>query len=79
MAEYARANGLDVQTLYQWRSTLKMQQKPVQPLPVHFSQAVTTPSACALSVELNSTRVRFDRLPDVQWLGALIRSQSNGS
>ena len=79
LADYARANNLDVQTLYQWRSTLKMAQKPVQPLPVQFSQVVTTHSACTLSVELNSTRLRFDQLPDVQWLSALTHSQSNSS
>ena len=66
LADYARANNLDVQSLYQWRSSLIMPQQPVQPHPVHFSQVVTTPSACALSVELNSIRLRFDRLPDVQ-------------
>jgi len=79
LADYARANNLGVQTLYQWRSTLKMPQPPAQQRSVHFSQVVTTPSAGALSVELNSARLRFDRLPDVQWLSALICSQSDDS
>ena len=30
LAEYARANNLGVQTLYQWRSTLKVQHQPTQ-------------------------------------------------
>ena len=76
LAEYARANNLGVQTLYQWRSTLKVQHQPTQQGSMHFSQVVT-PSACTLSVELNSAQLRFDRLPDVQWLSALIHSQSH--
>lgn len=79
LADYAKDNGLGVQTLYQWRSTLKMQPQPTQQSPAHFSQVVTPPSAFALSVDLNSTRLRFDRLPDVQRLSALINSQSDGS
>jgi len=79
LADYARTNNLGVQALYQWRSTLKMQQPSVQKRSVHFSQVVTTPNSCALSLELSSARLRFDQLPDVQWLSALIRSQSNDS
>jgi len=79
LADYAKDNGLGVQTLYQWRSTLKMEPQPTQQTPAHFSQVVTLPSACALSVDLNSTRLRFDRLPDVWWLSALIDLQSDGS
>jgi len=76
LADYARANNLGVQALYQWRSTLKVQHQPTQQGSMHFSQVVATPSACTLSVELNSAQLRFDRLPDVQWLSALIHSQS---
>jgi len=77
LADYARANNLSIQTLYQWRSTLKKQSpsKGLTP-PIHFSKVVTADSNATLSVELNGVRLRFDRLPEVHWLGALIRSQS---
>ena len=35
LAEYARANNLGVQTLYQWRSTLKVQHQPTQQGSMH--------------------------------------------
>ena len=79
LADYARANNLGVQTLQQWRSTLKMPQQPTQHLPEHFSQVVTVAGACALSIEFNSARLQFDRLPDVQWLSTFIRSHNDDS
>lgn len=80
LADYARANNIGVQTLYQWRSALKHRERPPQPAPAQFSQVLITPNiASLLSVEVNSTQLRFDRLPDVEWLSALIRLQSDAS
>lgn len=80
LADYARANNIEAQTLYQWRSALKQRESPPQPGPAQFSQVLITPNiAGVLSIEVNSTRLRFDRLPDVEWLSALIRLQSDNS
>ena len=78
LADYARANNFAAQTLYQWRSVLKEREKPPEQVAAPFSKVITTPRIdCALSIEISSTRLRFDRLPDVEWLSALIRSQSD--
>ena len=80
LADYARANNIEAQTLYQWRSALKQREYPPQPAPAQFSQVLITPNiASVLSVEVNSTHLLFDRLPDVEWLSALIRMQSDAS
>ena len=46
---------------------------------MYFSQVVAPPSACSVSIELNSARLRFDRLPDVHWLSTLIHTQGDDS
>ena len=76
LAEYARTHDLPIQSLYQWRSTLKAQSGSEAVPPHRFSQVITTQSSCVLQVEINSVLLRFDHLPDVQWLSTLMCSQS---
>lgn len=76
LAEYARTHDLPIQSLYQWRSTLKAQSCSEAVSPHHFTQVMTTKSSCVLLVEINSVLLRFDQLPDVHWLSTLMCAQS---
>lgn len=81
LADYARANNLAPQALYRWRCKLKSPTTiEIQSTPPHFAQVVTSPPVnTAMSIEINGVRLRFDDLPQVQWISELIDSQSSGS
>jgi len=71
LAEYARANNIVPQKLYQWRSALKKQITTSVTTETHFAQIV--PSAVdSLTVHLPSAQLSFNSLPDPDWLGRLI-------
>ena len=75
LAEYARTNNIRVQTMYQWRSTLKGNAKPTDTVTPHqFTQAIVA-APNSLSVEISNARLRFNGLPDPLWLSAFL----NGS
>lgn len=76
LADYARANDLSVQSLYQWRSTLKANSSSASPRTRHFTQVVTTAPA-GLIVEINNARLRFSQLPDSAWLRSLLHAQDD--
>ena len=76
LAEFAKTKDIPAQKLYQWRSTLR--DHPVSKktaAPTKFAQAVVPPLSGAMTIELSGARLRFERLPDVQWLSHLLRSQ----
>lgn len=73
IADYAKANQLRPQTLYQWRSTLKGRSVTAS-TQTQFTQVVssTTVSGSPLTIVLGDATLRFDRLPDPDWLSALL-------
>jgi len=70
LADYARANDIEPQKLYQWRSTLKKQVTTVT-TEAHFAQAIPG-SFALLTVHLPSAQLEFNTLPDAEWLSRLV-------
>ena len=78
LAEFAKTKDIPAQKLYQWRSTLRDQPVAKKPaVPTKFAQVVVPPFSGAMTIELSGARLRFERLPDVQWLSHLLRSQDS--
>ena len=78
LAEFAKTKDIPAQKLYQWRSTLRGQPVSKKPaVPTKFAQVVVPPLSSAMTIELSGARLRFERLPDVQWLSHLLRSQDS--
>ena len=78
LAEFAKTKDIPAQKLYQWRSTLR--DRPVSKVPTaptKFARVVVPPLSGAMTVELSGARLRFERLPDVQWLSHLLRCQDS--
>ena len=76
LVEFAKTKDIPVQKLYQWRSTLRVQPAPRKPAaPTKFAQVVVAPLSGTMTIELGGARLRFERLPDVQWLSHLLRSR----
>ena len=76
LAEFAKTKDIPAQKLYQWRSTLRDQPVSKKPaVPTKFAQVVAPPLSGAMTIEFGGARLRFERLPDVQWLSHLLRSQ----
>ena len=76
LAEFAKTKDIPAQKLYQWRSTLRDQPALRKPgAPTKFAQVVVPPFSGAMTIEFGGARLRFERLPDVQWLSHLLRSQ----
>jgi len=73
IADYAKANSLKAQTLYQWRSTLKSRSVTVS-AEARFTRVVSsTPlPGHRLTVKLFDAQLQFDALPDPMWLSALL-------
>ena len=79
LVEFAKSKDIPAQKLYQWRSTLRDQTATERPsTPVNFTQVIAPPLSTAMTIEVSGARLRFDRLPDVQWLSKLLQSQDNG-
>ena len=77
LAEYAQTQNISAQTLYRWRSYFKqasISNRNAKPL---FTQVVNTsmPDVC-IKLNIDHVQLQFTRLPDPQWLAALI-SASN--
>lgn len=75
LADYARANNLNPQKLYQWRSTLKKQVTTSVTTETHFAQVIPG-SVDLLSVHLPSAQLSFTTLPDAEWLVRVIAATS---
>lgn len=76
LAEFAKSKDIPAQKLYQWRSTLRDQPVSKKPAaPTKFAQVVVPSFSGAMTMELGGARLRFERLPDVQWLSHLLRFQ----
>jgi len=71
LADYARANNIEPQKLYQWRSTLKKQVTTAVTTETHFARAIPG-SVNLLTVHLPSAQLEFNTLPDAEWLARLI-------
>ena len=75
LADYARANNINPQKLYQWRSTLKKQITTSVTTETHFAQVVPG-TIDLLTVHLPCAQLSFTTLPDAQWLARLIAAAS---
>ena len=75
LADYARANNLNPQKLYQWRSTLKKQVTTSITTETHFAQVI--PGATdLLTVHMPSAQLSFTALPDADWLVRVIAASA---
>ena len=79
LVEFAKTKDIPAQRLYQWRSTLREQSRLKHaPTSANFAQVISKPfSGGAMSIDLGGIQLRFERLPDVQWLDTLLRLQGN--
>ena len=75
LADYARANNLNPQKLYQWRSTLKKQVTTSVTTETHFAQVIPG-SIDLLTVHLPAAQLSFTTLPDAEWLVRVIAASS---
>ena len=75
LADYARANNIEPQKLYQWRSTLRKQTTTSVTTETHFAQ-VTPTSIGFLTVHTATAQLSFNALPDAEWLARLIHLAS---
>lgn len=73
LAEYAKANNLNAQTLYQWRYAFKSRPVTVS-TEARFTRIVSsTPlPSNRLTVQLFEAQLQFDGLPDPTWLSTLL-------
>jgi len=71
LADYARANHIDPQKLYQWRSALKKQTISSVTTKTHFAQVVSS-GVEPLTVHFPAAQLSFNTLPDAHWLATLI-------
>lgn len=73
VAEYAKANNLKAQTLYQWRSALKSR-SVTGSTEASFTRVVSSMSLSGnrLTVQLFEAHLQFDALPDPTWLSTLL-------
>lgn len=79
IAEYARINQMPAYQLYQHRHLLKRKATVTSAAPaVHFAEVFrsgVSPSPM-LRVQIGSTDLHFDQLPDAQWLRQLLDDAS---
>ena len=76
IADYAKANNLKAQLLYQWRSVLKNRSITVPTTEAQFTRVVSSKPLPShrLTVQLSEAQLQFDDLPDPVWLSTLISS-----
>ena len=75
LADYARAEGLAVQSLYRWRHSLnRFTDESISQEKTTFTQVISTALSQPMSLTLviGHTQLRFNRLPDAAWLAQLI-------
>lgn len=73
LADYARANNIPAQKLYQWRSTLRNQTITSVTTETQFAQVVQSPAPVSmLTVCLPAAELSFNTLPDPDWLSQLL-------
>lgn len=76
LAEYAKAQNIPVQKLYQWRSSLKKMSttRTIQE-EVQFTELVTSNFVAApVSLQHQDTHLTFGSLPDADWLAHLLKA-----
>ncbi len=73
LAEYARAQGLSAQHLYQWRNVLRKREITQIATKEVFSE-VSQPAFLppTLTLHLGTAQLNFSALPDARWLASLI-------
>ena len=73
LANYARANNVPVQKLYQWRSTLRKQTITSVTTETQFAQVVhSSLQTHLLTVSFCGAQLSFNTLPDPAWLSQLL-------
>ena len=72
IVEYAKANDIPAQKLYQWRNTLKSTKTTVKQ-ETRFTRVITGNTApSGLQIQLPGARLQFSELPDASWLAQLL-------
>ena len=73
LADYARANDLKVQGLYNWRNTLRKREL-VSTTSVQFTEVVQSRSPMpGMTLHLGGAQLVFNELPDPTWLWRVLR------
>ena len=76
MADYARQQDLPVQSLYQWRNTLRKREiTQVATQSVFTEITQTTLAAPSLTLYLGKAQLVFAGLPDPAWLSRVITGE----
>ena len=79
IAEYARQNNIVPQRLYQWRNAFRKQTRTSISTETMFTQAIVLPERrqTQLTMNVGSTQLSFNELPDPEWLAALLAMRSH--
>lgn len=78
LAEFARSQNIDPQTLYQWRNTLKQRSSYSVSTESHFARVITTATTHSpLIVRFNGSELQFSTLPEPTWLATVIAVQNH--
>jgi hypothetical protein len=73
IADYARSQGVSIQTLYRWRHCLRQREISQTTTKTVFTQVVSSslPSN-SLTLAIGDIKLIFSRLPDPQWLAQFL-------
>jgi transposase-like protein len=73
LADYARHQGIRVQTLYQWRSALRKREITSAVVESGFTEVLPSFRInTSLTVQIGNAQLAFNQLPDAEWLARLI-------
>ena len=78
LAAYAKTQNIPAQTLYRWRSYFRQRATTTPKAKTVFTRVVDTPmpDAC-IKLKMGNIQLQFTRLPDPQWLAALISASGS--
>lgn len=82
LTQYCRANGLNVQSLYNLRSRLarigKLPRQPVSPfVAVRVAAAPVVPASAACRLQIKGWVIECASLPSPEWLGGLMAGDTH--
>ena len=78
LAAYAKTQSISAKTLYRWRSYFRHTTTTTSEAKTMFTQVVNTSMPDAgIKLTLGNIQLHFMRLPDPQWLAALISASDS--
>lgn len=78
LAAYAKTQNIPAQTLYRWRSYFRQRATTTSEAKTVFTRVVDTSILdICVKIKLGNIQLQFTRLPDPQWLAALISASNS--